>query len=117
MEWHAVAGVDEVAPGKAKIVTVNDKQIGIFQEGGNYYAILNVCPHNKAEVCKGRVTGTLFSSTPGEYEMRHDKLVLRCPWHRWEFSLDTGKSVIPSVKERLLTYEVKAEDGNIFVKV
>lgn len=115
MEWHLAAGVEEVAPGKAKIVTINNKEIGIFQEGGAYYAVLNICPHNRAEVCKGRVTGTLFSSMPGEYEMRHDALVLRCPWHRWEFSLDTGRSTIPSVKERIKTYEVKVEDGSIFV--
>jgi 3-phenylpropionate/trans-cinnamate dioxygenase ferredoxin subunit len=117
MEWHLVAEVGEIAPGKPKLVTVDNKQIGIFLEGGAYYAVLNYCPHAKAEICKGRVTGTLFSPAPGEYDMRHDALVLRCPWHHWEFALDTGKAVISSVKQRLKTYQVKVEDGSIYVEV
>jgi nitrite reductase (NADH) small subunit len=116
MKWHLVASVGELAPGKAKLVTVDNKQLGIFHEGGAYYAILNFCPHAKAEICKGRVTGTLFSPAPGEYDMRHDMLVLRCPWHHWEFSLDTGKAVIPSIKQRLQIFQVKVENDNVFVE-
>ncbi|SDJ01942.1 Rieske (2Fe-2S) protein [Paenibacillus naphthalenovorans] len=117
MAWNLVAREGEIAPGKAKLVQVDNKQIGIFYEENKYYAILNICPHFHAEICKGHVTGTLIFHSFEEYEMRHDELVLRCPWHHWEFAMDSGKAVIPSIKQRLKTYEVKVEDGNVFVAV
>lgn len=117
MEWHCVANIEDIVVGRPKIVTVAGKEIGIFYEGDRYYAVLNVCPHRKAEVCKGRVSGTVFSSSVNEYQVRNDVLVLRCPWHRWEFELNTGRAVIPSVKQRLKTYQVRIENGNIFVAV
>lgn len=109
--------MDDVSAGRPKIVTVAGKEIGIFYEGDRYYAVLNVCPHRRAEVCKGRVSGTVFSSSVSEYQMQDDVLVLRCPWHRWEFKLETGRAVIPTVKQRLKMYQLRVQNGNIYLAV
>lgn len=112
MKWHRVADIGEIEPKTSKLVEVAGKKVGIFHENGSYYAVLNVCPHAKAEICRGKVTGTLFASARTQtYEMRHDLLALRCPWHHWEFSLETGKAIIPSVRQRLKTYQVKVGDA------
>lgn len=118
MEWHFVTTVDDTnfSNGKSKIVTIGNKEIGVFHYNGKYYAFLNYCPHFGAEICKGRITGTLYSSEPGEFEMKHDELALRCPWHHWEFHVDSGKAVIGSIKQRARVYEVKVEDDKVFVK-
>jgi nitrite reductase/ring-hydroxylating ferredoxin subunit len=117
MGWHRVAGLGEIQPGKPKIVTVGNKEIGIFFEQSHYYAVLNICPHNRSEICKGRVTGTLLADCQGGYELQSDNLVLRCPWHHWEFHLDTGKAVIPSVRQRMMVYPVKIEEQSVYIHI
>jgi nitrite reductase (NADH) small subunit len=117
MQWHFAARADEFIEGEPKIVQIENKEIGVIYKQGQYFAVLNHCPHAKAEICRGRVSGTLFSPSPNEYDMQHDFLVLRCPWHHWEFSLETGKAVIPSTKQRLKLFSVKAEADGVYVEV
>jgi|HigsolmetaAR203D_1030402.scaffolds.fasta_scaffold00531_22 3-phenylpropionate/trans-cinnamate dioxygenase ferredoxin subunit len=117
MEKYLVAKSEELAPGGVKIVQVNGKEIGLFFENGNYYAILNVCPHNRAEICRGHVNIPMFARKPGEFEVRHDTPVLQCPWHHWEFYLDGGKAVIDAVKHRLKTFPIWAEGENIYIEM
>ncbi|MDF2721182.1 MAG: hypothetical protein K0Q59_857 [Paenibacillus sp.] len=110
MTMHQVARVGDVAPGKQIIVTVGKRQIGIFYEDDRYYAVLNVCPHAYAPICRGRVeTPVLTDSVQGQADAQYfldtSRKVLRCPWHHWEFELDTGKPMC-DVKQRLKTYPV-----------
>jgi nitrite reductase/ring-hydroxylating ferredoxin subunit len=117
MEWHRISNKDEIKPGSPRFVTFAGKEIAIFYEQSNYYAVLNVCPHKQAEICKGRVSGTLWATGTGEYDMQHDSLVLRCPWHHWEFDLSTGRAVAPSVRSRLRMFPVKEEAGELFISI
>ncbi|MBC8102426.1 MAG: Rieske (2Fe-2S) protein [Cytophagales bacterium] len=104
--WQPVAEVGEVAPGEPKIVSVNGKEIGIFCEGGRYFAVLNFCPHFGAPICRGKVFGAVTATEPGKLSYDPDRLVLRCPWHRWEFDLETGQALTP-IRQRLKTYPVQ----------
>jgi nitrite reductase/ring-hydroxylating ferredoxin subunit len=117
MEWHHIASTDEIQPGHPKLVRIAGKEIAVFYEQSAYYAVQNICPHKQAEICKGRVSGTLLATATGEYDMQHNSLVLRCPWHHWEFNLATGRAVIPSVRQRLIKFPVKAEDNGVYIYV
>ena len=65
MEWHHVAQASEIAPGEPKIIEINGKSIGVFFEGGRFFAILNHCPHLGAPVCQGKVFGAVVADEPG----------------------------------------------------
>lgn len=116
MEWHKAIAADAVAPGKQRIVSIEGKEVGIFFEGGNYYAILNFCPHAGAPVCRGFVQGVICSDESGKLTYDEDRKVLRCPWHRWEFELATGQAVVP-IKPRLRTYPVERRDDWLYVRI
>jgi nitrite reductase/ring-hydroxylating ferredoxin subunit len=105
MSWHLAASVGEISPGKPKIVSVNGKEIGIFHEGGRYFAVLNFCPHFGAPICRGKVFGAVMADESGSQFYDSSRLVLRCPWHRWEFDLETGQALTP-IRQRLKTYPV-----------
>lgn len=117
MALYPVAKDGEISSGYPKIVIIEGKEIGVFYEQKQYYAILNYCPHKKAEICKGRVSGTLYCNKFDNYEMKYDELVLRCPWHHWEFSMKTGKAVIHDVKQRLKTFQVIVEKGIVYINI
>ena len=46
------------------VVTVNNRSIGVFKVQGEFYGLMNQCPHKGGELCKGRLVGTLMSTDP-----------------------------------------------------
>lgn len=110
---HLVAAQGEIAPGQRKIVTIEDKSIGVFNINGTFIAVLNVCPHELAPVCAGQLRGTTLPSQAGEYHWGREGEILACPWHGWEFDLTTGQCLTD--KRKLRRYEVREENGNVFV--
>jgi hypothetical protein len=61
-------------------------------------------------------TGTMVPSpTLGTYEWGMEGRVLRCPWHRWEFDLVTGRTLFGIDKRRLIQYRVSVEDGQVYL--
>jgi len=116
MNWHNVARCDQVKPGQPLIVTVQGKQVGLFHEGGDYFAVLDFCPHAGAPICRGRVSGAVACDEQGNLRYDHDRQVLRCPWHHWEFDLRTGKALLP-IREKLRTYPIRVEDDHLLVQI
>lgn len=109
---HRVARVGEILPGGRKIVEVAGRSIGVFNVGGEFFALRNQCPHAGGPLCEGVLSGFVRSSEPGEYEYVRRGEILRCPWHQWEFDVKTGQSWFDPVKTRVRAYEVTVEpDG------
>ena len=104
----------EVTPGERRIVEVKGHAVGIFNVNGRFVAALNLCPHELAPACLGRVGGTTLTSPPGEYRWGREGEILACPWHGWEFDLLTGRALAdPRVRLRL--YPIAVEDDTIYV--
>lgn len=101
-----VAREEEIPPGGRKIVEVDGKSIGVFNVNGRFTAILDVCPHELAPICRGVVRGTTLPSLPGQYRWGHEGEILACPWHGWEFNLISGESVVDRRKLRIFPVEV-----------
>jgi nitrite reductase/ring-hydroxylating ferredoxin subunit len=114
MAFQIVATTDEIADGEHKLIQSGRREIGVFREGDSYYAVLNHCPHAGAPICQGTVQGVLVASADGEYELQSERLVLRCPWHHWEFELESGAPVC-DIKQRLKTFPVKVEGNHVLV--
>ncbi len=113
---YAVARADEIPEGGRVIVDAGGRSIGVFRVGGRYYALLNRCPHQGAELCRGVVSGAPLPTAGLEYEYARDGLVLRCPWHQWEFDLESGRSLF-SDRVRAKTFAVTVEGGDVVVHV
>jgi nitrite reductase (NADH) small subunit len=116
MARHIVARAEEIPPGGRKIVRVEGREVGIFNLEGTFYALKNICPHQGARVCLGRIVGTTLPSDVYEYKYGLEGRILRCPWHEWEYDITTGESVFdPAV--RVVTYPVEVVDGEVAVTI
>ena len=113
VEKYKICPTDEIPPGDRKIVDIGGSSVGIFNIDGEFHALANVCPHQLAPLCKGRVTGTVSSSEVGEYNWEREGRILRCPWHGWEFDVTTGESVFNPHKIRARNYEVDVENVEV----
>ena len=116
MPRYVVGTVDEIAPGTKKIVEVGGRSIGVFNVNGEYFALLNRCPHQAGPLCKGNTYGFLKSGGVGEYEYSRPGEIVRCPWHGWRFSVKTGKNPAAEVVA-VRTYEVRVDGDDVLVGV
>ena len=92
MVRHVIAPVDELPPGTRKFLDIDGRPIAIFNIKGEFFGLLNRCPHQGAALCEGPLIGLAQSSDPGEIEYTKLGEIIRCPWHGWEFDIRTGQS-------------------------
>jgi 3-phenylpropionate/trans-cinnamate dioxygenase ferredoxin subunit len=112
MARYVVATLDELPPGTRKIVEVAGRLIGVFNIGGEFFALRNRCPHQGGPLCEGRLAGFLESSGPGDFRYSRAGEILRCPWHGWEYDIRTGQSWFDPAHVRVRQYEVAVEAGS-----
>jgi nitrite reductase/ring-hydroxylating ferredoxin subunit len=113
---QVVARAIDVAPGHCKIVNVNGREIGVFNLGGEFFALANRCPHEGGPLCSGRIIPLIQSDGPGHYRLARHQEFLRCPWHGWEFEIRTGQSWCDPKSTRARQFDVKVESGESLVK-
>ncbi len=116
MSRHVVAPVGDIPPGSRKLVTVRGRPIAIFNIAGEYFGLLNRCPHQGGNLCEGHLTGLLESPQPGQYVYTRKGEILRCPWHGWEFDIRTGQSYCDPERIRAKAYPVEVEHGKTVVE-
>jgi len=119
MKQKVVVGpVGEIPPGERKVIEVGRRQIGVFNVGGEFFAVANSCFHQRGPLCRGLLSGTLAADADSGFlpEWRLDGEVLICPWHSLEFHIRTGRCLaFPG--RRVPTYEIEAVDGMLTVSV
>ncbi|PXW25779.1 UNVERIFIED_CONTAM: nitrite reductase/ring-hydroxylating ferredoxin subunit [Williamsia faeni] len=113
MSKFIVADATEIKPGQRKIVVLEGRSIGVFNVDGNYYALLDQCPHAGAALCShGTIFGVSSATGPDqaiEYERGRS---IRCPWHQWEFDIQTGVSWYDPRNAKVRKYAVEVVPGS-----
>jgi len=97
--FSKACAVSDVAPGTAKLVAVDGKEIALFNVGGTFYALDNECPHRGGPLGEGDL----------------EDCIVTCPWHAWQYDVRTGESITDDLK--VARYDVKVEGGDVLVAV
>jgi nitrite reductase/ring-hydroxylating ferredoxin subunit len=85
----------DVAEGGRLVVDIGARTIGIFRVKDKLYAYENTCPHQGGPVCQGTILPRIVEKIGADRESRgfdfdHDELRIVCPWHGFEFNIETG---------------------------
>ena len=110
-----VGAVDSFELNRFSVFDLDGKSIGVVKTPTGFYAVLNRCPHQGANICAGRVSGTMEASDPQEFSFSSETMVAVCPWHRWEFELETGNSYGQVTDRKLMIFDVEVADGQVYV--
>ena len=98
-----VCPVAELMPGERKLVEWEDLEIGVFNCGGQLYAIEDRCSHDDGPLAEG--------------EFDPDKCTVECPRHGSLFDLRTGNPKTLPAYVPVETYPVIIEDETIKLEV
>lgn len=113
---YLIGKTTDLPPGARTVVDLDGKSVGVFNVAGQYYALLNYCPHAGGALCRGPVTGTALPTEDYNYIYGREGAVLRCAWHGWEFDIPSGALLInPKIKARRYQVEVENEEVVVYV--
>lgn len=98
--WLDVASIDELTPGSHRVVDVDGVAVAVFNLDGEYFAIMDVCPHDGGELANGKLEGG----------------VIVCPRHGARFSVRTGVVLGPPAYENVRTYSVRVAQGKVQIE-
>jgi 3-phenylpropionate/trans-cinnamate dioxygenase ferredoxin subunit len=98
-----VCPLDELPPGSMKLVPAGSITVGVFNCGGNIYAIEDRCSHDDGPLAEG--------------DWDRDECTVICPRHGSQFDLATGRPLSLPAYVPVETFPVRVEDGIVKVEV
>jgi nitrite reductase (NADH) small subunit len=111
-DWHDIGAVAELQRHGHIVARVGGREIGVVRDPatGSVHGVRNRCPHHGGPLCLGTVEERMEGAL-GRYVLA-GRRILRCPWHGWEFDLETGVCLDdPSL--RAAVYAVEVADGRV----
>jgi nitrite reductase/ring-hydroxylating ferredoxin subunit len=116
---HLAGPSDGIPDNGRLVVDIGDTTVGIFRVGGKLFAYENSCPHMGGPVCQGLIIPAvreLINDTQVSTGYAFDESEMRivCPWHGYEFSIETGSHPAKS-SIRLRSVPVEEEAGQVYV--
>lgn len=118
MGEHLVGAVDGIPDGDGVVVDVDGRSIGVFNVRGRFFALLNRCAHQGGPLCTGAVVPALRARVDESGAVKEyfdtETTVVACPWHGWEYDLETGECLADRSR-RVMTYRTVVRDGDVFV--
>ena len=100
-EFIRVASVDEIADPGRKLFDLDDRLLVLFHVGGQFYCLDDVCTHDGGPLGEGRLDG----------------FEVACPRHGARFDIRTGVAKTMPATENTVSYPVKVEGGEVFVRL
>ncbi|MGI8607532.1 MAG: non-heme iron oxygenase ferredoxin subunit [Gaiellaceae bacterium] len=98
-----VCPVEELPPGAVKIVHAGELAIGVYNAGGELYAIEDRCSHDDGPLAEG--------------DWEPEELVAICPRHGARFDIRTGKALSLPAYLPVETFPVSVVGGVVKVTV
>jgi nitrite reductase/ring-hydroxylating ferredoxin subunit len=84
----------------------------IRTEDGRLYGLLDKCLHMGGQLSKGKIYTAQGSDGCGRYVEETGRLVVKCPWHGYEYDLETGATLFDDGL-KLRTFNVRDEGGEV----
>jgi 3-phenylpropionate/trans-cinnamate dioxygenase ferredoxin subunit len=103
MRLLEVCPVEELAEGQARIIRDGWLSIGVYNLGGELYAVEDRCSHDDGPLAEG--------------ELDADEGVAVCPRHGARIDIRTGRALTLPAVEPVRTFPVRLEDGTVVVEL
>jgi nitrite reductase/ring-hydroxylating ferredoxin subunit len=96
-----LCSTDDVAPGSALKVEIDDLVLAVFNLEGQFYVTDDLCTHGPGSLSEGYIEDD----------------VVECNFHNGQFNIRTGEVVSPPCMVAIKTYPTMVIDGKVTIEV
>jgi nitrite reductase/ring-hydroxylating ferredoxin subunit len=119
MPEKLVGKASEFKDGDRRIVFVDNHEIGVFRDNGEFHAYSNYCLHQGGPACEGLIIAKVEErimpdKTSAGLYFSENEMHFVCPWHGMEYDMKTGECVSDR-KLKLRKYKVVQKGDEIYV--
>jgi nitrite reductase (NADH) large subunit len=104
VSWKFVCELDEILPGAGVAALIDGKQIAVFRNGDDVYALDNYDPNSDANVLARGLVGDI-----------QGELVVASPLYKHHFSLISGRC-IEDPEKSVPAYPARVSEGRVWVR-
>ena len=101
MPEYPVARFDALKDGEGRIVRAGDLEVALFRDGDRVFALGNTCLHTGGALGEGFVI---------------DGCAV-CPWHGWQYDLETGRRRPGAGAFGVPAYAARVEGADVVVTI
>jgi nitrite reductase/ring-hydroxylating ferredoxin subunit len=111
--------VADFADGQRVLLEIDGREVFVFEHEGRFHAFQNVCPHMGGPVGEGILMGKVEVVLGENQEVIRERfstteIHLVCPWHGWEFDIETGVCAAWS-RYRIRRFEAVQRGEDVYV--
>jgi len=119
-QYHVIAA-EKIPNGERILIEVESAEIMICNIAGEFYGIQNACRHQGGPMCEGNLLYPSYlesemTDDSWKFSQNTEVPTVTCPWHGWEYSLETGEHVAPT-DYSLRTYPLTLKDGELYIEL
>src|SRR5438045_7663878 len=96
-----LCNTDELSEGTALKVEQGDLALAVFNVGGVFYVMNDLCTHGPGSLSEGYIEGDM----------------VECNFHQGQFNIRTGEVMAPPCLIAQKVYAVTIEDGKVVIEV
>jgi len=101
--------------GSVRMLDVGGHRVGLYRLDDDLYALADRCPHRGGPLCSGRIA-TPVEVRDGTVTIGTPRSIVRCPWHKWEFEISTGRCLVDE-RLRVKRYSVRVDGDQVVVSL
>jgi nitrite reductase (NADH) small subunit len=101
-------------------VLVEGREVFVFKRNGRFHAFENRCAHSGGPVGEGTIIGRVVAVLGNEMEYLREEfseteMHIVCPWHGWEYDIETGVCAADRAIA-LRRYDVVEREDGVYVR-
>ena len=112
-----VGSISDFEHAVPRVFVIGDREIGVVRWGDVFFAVRNHCPDQGGPLCMGAVRLPLSADPTQDHvdlTVEEGPPIIACPWHHYEFDLETGHELRGG--RRAITYRIEVADGRVLVR-
>jgi nitrite reductase/ring-hydroxylating ferredoxin subunit len=114
-----VGHVSDLVDGQRLLVTLDGRDVFVFERDGRLHAFENMCRHMGGPVGEGNLIGKVEAVLDDNGALVRERfstteIHLVCPWHGWEYDIETGECAA-NRRIKLRRYEAVQRGEDIYV--
>jgi nitrite reductase (NADH) small subunit len=103
------------------LAVAGDVEVGVFRVRDGLRAYENRCRHQGGPVCTGEILGRYEAVLGPDGTVAGERFVddeprIACPWHGWEYDLESGRCAADP-RFALRRFRVSVREGDVYVSV